>query len=87
MRKQARHILFGLRVVARTPIGMINRLLQVDQQQDRAIRRICGAAYVAAGASGANRLDSVAGCGAGWTGRCGASLFSICWPSPRGLSL
>jgi hypothetical protein len=38
--QQARYIQFGLRVIARSPIGMIDGLLEVDQQQDRAIRRI-----------------------------------------------
>jgi hypothetical protein len=38
--QQACYILFGLRVIARTPIRMIDRQLQVDQQQDGASRRI-----------------------------------------------
>jgi hypothetical protein len=39
MRQQARGILLGVRIVARAPVGMIDRLLQVDQQQDGAVRR------------------------------------------------
>ena len=75
MRQWTRDILFGLVIVARAPVGMIDSALQVDQQQNGAIGR--GEAYVVAGLSGANRAAAdaaAAGCGAG---RCGASLVSL----------
>jgi hypothetical protein len=38
MRQQPRRLFFRFRIVARAPIGMIDRLLKIDQQQDRAFR-------------------------------------------------
>ena len=40
MGQQARDIMFGLGIVTHAPIGMVDRLLQVNQQQDRAIGRL-----------------------------------------------
>ena len=65
-RKQPCHIALGLGIVAFSPIGMIDRLLQVDQQQDGSVWRLWRGAYVAAWPKEANM-----GCGeAGSTG-CG----------------
>ena len=60
MRQQARYSLFGIGIVSDAPVRMINRLLQVDQQKDGAVRRCARDAYVANGLSGANSPTALA---------------------------
>jgi hypothetical protein len=54
VRQQSHNLLFGIGIVTRPPIGMIDRLLQINQQQDCTIRGCIRGAYVATGLSGAN---------------------------------
>jgi hypothetical protein len=66
MGQQAHDIVFGHEIVAHAPFGMVDRLLQVNQQQDGPIRRLCRGAYVAAWLNAANTgwADAgSAGCG------------------------
>jgi len=55
MGKQVCDRLFGIGIVADTPAGMINRPLQINQQQHGAFRRFAASAYVVAGLSAAKR--------------------------------
>jgi hypothetical protein len=60
-REQPCHIALGHGIVAYAPIGMIDRLLQVDQQQDSSVRRLWRGAYVAAWPNEANMGGGEAG--------------------------
>ena len=59
--KQACHIALGPGIVAFAPIGMVDRLLQIDQQQNGSVRRLWRGAYVAAWPKEANMAWGAAG--------------------------
>jgi hypothetical protein len=61
MRQEQGNLFFGIGIVANAPVGMIDGLLKIDQQQNGPIRRCGGSGYVATGLSGANSPTPLSG--------------------------